>query len=215
MRDTLYSYTRQHLRQWLAAGGPDVASVIADTAKLADCAGAGPAEVEEILVSWLDSDVKAQPLKTAQGLICAAGFRAGDLHGEFFADVAPALTAWHDADIALYVFSSGSVQNQKDWFAYARGGELSSLIRGWFDLNSAGVKEDSLSYEKIADAIGVSARQILFLSDHAGELDAAAKAGWEVLGVSRPGEPYSPRAPHRWIESFTEIKPAEYGSPNA
>jgi enolase-phosphatase E1 len=206
VREGLYDYTRRHLRQWLAdnlGGAADL--VIAETRELAGQSDAGPAEVTEILCHWLDSDVKAEPLKTAQGLICAEGFRSGVLHGEFFDDVPPALAAWHGRGIVLYVFSSGSVRNQQDWFVNARGGELASLISGWFDLATAGAKRESSSYETIAKAIGLASERILFLSDHPDELDAAVAAGWSVLGVDRPGEPNSARPPHRWIHSFDEV----------
>lgn len=208
VREGLYGYTRQHLAQWLVdnRGGP-ADSVIIGTRELVGRPSADAAEVAEILCGWLDSDVKAEPLKIVQGLICAAGFRSGALHGEFFSDVPQALTAWHDLGIALYVFSSGSVRNQQDWFAYARAGELASLISGWFDLTSAGAKHAAASYHKIAGAIAVPAERILFLSDHPDELDAAALAGWSVLGVARTGEPNSPRPPHRWIHSFAEVEP--------
>ncbi len=159
----------------------------------------------EILCGWLDSDVKTAPLKAAQGLVCAEGFRNGELHGEFFGDVPAALASWHADGVGLYVYSSGSVRNQQDWFAYARGGELASLISGWFDLANAGAKRASSSYDTIAEAIGHRPQQILFLSDHPDELDAATAAGWSVLGVARSGEPNTPRAPHRWIGSFDEI----------
>ena len=206
VREGLYDYTRRHLGQWLAdnlGGAADL--VIAETRELTGQSDAGPAEVTEILCHWLDSDVKAEPLKTAQGLICAEGFRSGVLHGEFFDDVPPALAAWHGRGIVLYVFSSGSVRNQQDWFANARGGELASLISGWFDLATAGAKRESSSYETIAKAIGLASERILFLSDHPDELDAAVAAGWSVLGVDRPGEPNSARPPHRWIHSFDEV----------
>jgi enolase-phosphatase E1 len=206
VREGLYDYTRRNLGQWLAdnlGGAADL--VIAETRELAGQSDAGPAEVTEILCHWLDSDVKAEPLKTAQGLICAEGFRSGVLHGEFFDDVPPALAAWHGRGIVLYVFSSGSVRNQQDWFANARGGELASLISGWFDLATAGAKRESSSYETIAKAIGLASERILFLSDHPDELDAAVAAGWSVLGVDRPGEPNSARPPHRWIHSFDEV----------
>jgi enolase-phosphatase E1 len=206
VREGLYGYTRQHLRQWLVQNcGGAADSVITETRELTGRPDADAAAAAEILRGWLNSDVKAEPLKTAQGLICAEGFRSGALHGEFFDDVPPALAAWHDAGVELYVFSSGSVRNQQDWFAHARGAELASLISGWFDLTTAGGKRESASYEKIADAIGVSANKILFLSDHPDELDAAVAAGWSVLGVARPGEPNSPRPPHRWINSFAEV----------
>jgi enolase-phosphatase E1 len=206
VRQGLYGYTRQHLRRWLLdnLGGP-ADPVITVTRELSGRLHADAVEVAEILRGWLDSDVKAEPLKTAQGLICAAGFRSGDLHGEFFTDVAPALAAWCNSGISLYVFSSGSVRNQQDWFAHARGGELASLIRGWFDLTTSGSKREAASYQRIAEAIGVSAERILFLSDHPDELDAALSAGWSVLGVTRTGEPNSARPPHRWIDSFAEL----------
>jgi enolase-phosphatase E1 len=206
VREGLYDYTRRHLGQWLADNlGGAADPVIAETRELARQPDAGPAEVTEILCDWLDSDVKAEPLKTAQGLICAEGFLSGVLHGEFFDDVPPALAAWHGRGIVLYVFSSGSVRNQQDWFVNARGGELASLISGWFDLATAGAKRESSSYETIAKAIGLASERILFLSDHPDELDAAVAAGWSVLGVDRPGEPNSARPPHRWIHSFDEV----------
>jgi enolase-phosphatase E1 len=206
VREKLYDYTRRHLGRWLADNAGGAADpVIAETRSLAGQPGATAAEVAEILCGWLNSDIKAEPLKVAQGLVCAEGFRAGALHGEFFDDVPPALKAWHTQGLKLYVFSSGSVRNQQDWFGTAVGGELASLISGWFDLSTAGAKGESSSYQTIAEAIGVSPDRILFLSDHPDELDAAQGAGWSVIGVSRPGEPNSPRPPHRWIHSFEEV----------
>lgn len=208
VRQGLYGYTRQHLARWLADNQSGAAcSVLAGARELAGRPEADTGEIAEILCGWLDSDVKAAPLKSAQGLICAAGFRSGDLHGEFFGDVRRALTAWHDDGISLSVFSSGSVRNQQDWFAYARGGEMASLISNWFDLSTAGPKREAASYERIAGKIGTPGERILFLSDHPDELDAAAAAGWSVIGVARAGEPNSPRPPHRWVDSFADVDP--------
>jgi enolase-phosphatase E1 len=210
VREKLYGYTRSHLGPWLAGNqGGTADPVIAETRELSGRPDADPDEVAEILCDWLDSDVKAAPLKAAQGLVCAEGFRSGELHGEFFDDVPPVLAAWRTKGFALYVYSSGSVRNQQDWFTYARGGELASLIGGWFDLANAGAKRDSRSYHSIAQSIGRSPSEILFLSDHPDELDAAAAAGWSVLGVVRPGEPNAARPPHRWVRSFDEISPSE------
>lgn len=208
VREDLYGYTRDRLPQWLADNSADAAApVLAGARELAGRPDADTAEVAEILRGWLGSDVKAEPLKTAQGLICHEGFRSGALHGEFFPDVAPALTDWRAAGLTLYVYSSGSVRNQRDWFDFARDGKLGSLISGYFDLSTAGPKREAASYDKIASAIGVPAAEILFLSDHPEELDAAVAAGWSAIGVHRPGEPNPPRPPHRWIGSFAEIDP--------
>ena len=209
VREDLYGYTRARLPQWLLENrGGAADAVMSETRELAGRPDADEARVAQILCDWLDSDVKAAPLKSAQGEICAEGFRSGALHGEFFPDAPPALAAWHAAGLALSVYSSGSVRNQRDWFTFARGGDLSGLIGGWFDLSSAGPKRESGSYDKIAGALGTPAERILFLSDHPDELDAASAAGWRVLGVTRPGEPNFPRSPHRWIGSFAEVDPA-------
>ncbi|MFI9509476.1 acireductone synthase [Nocardia sp. NPDC052566] len=206
VREDLYGYTRERLPQWLAENRSGAAApVLAGTRELAGRPDADETEVAEILRGWLGSDVKAEPLKTAQGLICAEGFRSGALHGEFFDDAPPALRGWHDAGLTLYVYSSGSVRNQRDWFAFARGGELASLITEYFDLSTAGPKREASSYEKIAGAIGTPPEKILFLSDHPDELDAAVTAGWHAIGLARPGEPNPPRPPHRWVDSFAEI----------
>ncbi|MET7769667.1 acireductone synthase [Nocardia sp. NPDC005366] len=206
VREDLYGYTRARLGEWLQENRSGLAApVLAATRASAGRPDAEVAEVAQILRGWLDSDVKAEPLKTAQGHICAEGFRSGALHGEFFPDVAPALAAWHAAGLRLYVYSSGSVRNQRDWFAFARNGELGSLVDGYFDLTTAGPKRESASYETIASEIGVPAGRILFLSDHPDELDAAAAAGWSVIGVHRAGEPQHPRPPHRWVDSFEKI----------
>ncbi|WP_325052062.1 acireductone synthase [Nocardia stercoris] len=206
VRGELYGYTRQRLPEWLAENAGGVADeVVAGVRELADRPDADLDEVVEIMRGWLNADVKAEPLKTAQGYICAEGFRSGDLYGEFFPDVPPALTAWHAAGRTLYVYSSGSIRNQQDWFTFARDGKLSNLISGWFDLTNAGPKRDIASYQAIAAAVGVPAGEIVFLSDQADELDAAVAAGWQVVGVTRPGEPNLPREPHRWVTTFTEL----------
>ncbi|WP_069163541.1 acireductone synthase [Nocardia altamirensis] len=210
VREDLYGYTRARLPAWLAENRTGAAvSILATTRELAARPGADTDEVAAILRGWLDSDVKAEPLKAAQGLICAEGFRSGALHGEFFADVPAALRAWHADGLALYVYSSGSVRNQQDWFTFAREGELAALISGYFDLTTAGGKREQASYEKIAGAIGTPAERILFLSDHPDELDAAVAAGWHAIGLARPGEPNPPRPPHRWVDTFADIHPAD------
>ncbi|MFC6011218.1 acireductone synthase [Nocardia lasii] len=207
VRTDLYGYTEQHLPQWLADNAAGAAeSVIAQTRELADEPTADTARIADILTGWLRSDVKAEPLKAAQGAICAEGFRAGELHGRFFDDVVPALRTWHAEGLPLYIYSSGSERNQRDWFTYAAPGNLAPLITAHFDLVTAGPKRDPKSYALIADRIAVPPEQILFLSDHPDELDAAVTAGWQVVGVRRPDEPNPARPPHHWVSTFADIE---------
>ena len=125
VREGLYEYTRQHLGQWLADNlGGAADPVIAETRELAGQPDAGPAEVAEILCDWLNSDVKAEPLKTAQGLICAEGFRSGALHGEFFDDV-PA--RWRPGT----TWVSRCTSSRRVRFAINRIGSLTLAAASW------------------------------------------------------------------------------------
>nr|WP_062335597.1 acireductone synthase [Herbidospora sakaeratensis] len=197
----LYSYARSRLGPWIDAhrDDPEVAQAVRETG------GATTEETVAILHGWMDGDVKATPLKTLQGQIWAAGFASGDLTSHFFPDVAPALHRWHARGTRLAVFSSGSVSSQRPWFRHSADGDLSVLIEHHFDTVNAGPKRDSASYERIAATLGSD--DLLFLSDVPAELDAAAAAGWQAIGLRRPGEP-SERADfggHRVVTSFEEI----------
>jgi len=177
---------------------------------------AGTGKVAEMLRSWLNADLKSDVLKQAQGHVCHTGFLSGDLRGRFFSDVRPALCSWIAAGLTVYIYSSGSLLNQRDWFAFAEGGSLAPSITDHFDLTTVGSKAAAGSYCTISRIIGVSARETLFLTDAPDESAAAAAAGWAVTGVARAGEPVSPAPPWRWIGSFDELvdlDPVPMGSP--
>jgi enolase-phosphatase E1 len=124
------------------------------------------------------------PLKTLQGLIWAEGYARGDLRGHVYDDALVALRAWHARGVALYVYSSGSVAAQKLLFGHAEAGDLTGLFTGFFD-TTVGGKLVASSYHAIARSIGVSPGDILFLSDHVGELDAARTAGLATTWIDR------------------------------
>ncbi|MFD7919946.1 acireductone synthase [Streptomyces sp. NPDC059740] len=204
----LFPYARQRLAGWFAdqrgtARHAEVLEAVRATASdpLLDEAGAVAA-----LAAWADSDTKAAPLKTVQGLIWAQGYADGSLTGHVYPDVPPALRRWAGAEIEVYVYSSGSLQAQRDWFRYSDHGDLTGLLRGHFDLESAGPKRAPDSYRAITRAVGGVPGDILFLSDVAAELDAAAVAGWRVLGVRRPGDPDGPQVPgHPTVTSLDDV----------
>ncbi len=210
----LYDFARPRIEGWLRDHADDaeisdaIAATIADAGLAAD---ATPADVAAVMHAWMDGDVKATPLKTVQGQIWAAGFAAGALEPHFFADVEPALRRWIDGGIALAVFSSGSVTVQRPWFANGLPGDISGRIDGYFDTVNAGNKRQAASYETIAADLtarwSCSAGELLFLSDVAEELDAAAAAGWQTVGVRRPGEPNAGAdfGDHRVVAGFDSI----------
>ncbi|SHM89039.1 acireductone synthase [Cryptosporangium aurantiacum] len=206
----LYDYARPRLRSWISSHASDPAIVAAVAATRSEGGLADDADLDAVVAvlhGWMDSDVKATPLKTIQGQIWAAGFAAGELRSHFFGDVVPQLRSWHDRGVRLAVFSSGSVASQVPWFRHADAGDLTPMIEAYFDTVSAGSKREASSYEKIASALGVPAGEALFLTDLPAELDAARTAGWQVIGVRRAGEPNAEAdfGDHPVVESFSEI----------
>jgi enolase-phosphatase E1 len=153
---------------------------------------------------WLmDQDRKSTALKAIQGEIWLQGYKRGELHGEVFPDVPPALRRWHAAGIDVRIFSSGSILAQRLLFESTKDGDLTKLLNGYFD-TTTGPKNESESYRRIATAIG--ADSILFVSDVAIELDAASSAGVKTLLCIRPGNHPQPANDHQIITTFAEVK---------
>jgi enolase-phosphatase E1 len=181
VHDVLFPYARRRLRTFVAERHDDqeVIGLLAQVDGDQQCAIA-------TLEAWIDQDRKATPLKTLQGMLWAQGYRTGELRGHVYADAAQALQIWHDAEIALYVYSSGSVAAQRLIFGYSEHGDLTPLFRGYFD-TTTGPKIAAESYRKIAREIGLPGAELLFLSDNPRELTAATQAGWQAVQVVREG----------------------------
>jgi enolase-phosphatase E1 len=212
VHEGLYNYARPRLGAWIDdhADDADVAAAVAATKAEAGLPeGATTDDVVAVLQAWMDDDHKAAALKTLQGQIWAAGFDAGELQAHFFPDVPGRLAAWTGDGVAVAVFSSGSVLSQRAWFGNAESGDLSGLVTSWFDTVNAGPKREPASFTTIAEALGVAGERLLFLSDVPAELDAAVAAGWQAIGVQRPGEPAesSDFGAHRIVVSFDEVVP--------
>ena len=149
-----------HLAEFIEshAADPAVAALLAEARALAGRADFDTPRTIRLLQDWIDADKKATPLKTLQGLIWDDGFRRGELVGDVYPDVPPALRRWHDAGIGLYVYSSGSVQAQRLVFGYTPFGDLTPLFAGYFDTR-VGSKLEPASYRVIAAAVDSRARR--------------------------------------------------------
>lgn len=158
-------------------------------------------------VRWLIShDSKITPLKTLQGKIWEEGYLCGELKGEVYPDVAPALARWRSRGLRIAIFSSGSVLAQRLLFKHSTAGDLSPHLEAYFD-TTTGPKREPASYRKIASALQLAPEQILFVSDVIPELDAARAAGMATLQSMRPGVPPTPSSPHPVIQSFDALLP--------
>ncbi len=208
VRDRLFPYARARMKAYVAKhrDEPPVTAALEEAREIAG--GGADAELAEELIAWIDQDRKAAPLKLLQGMIWEEGYRVGALKAPVYDDAVAALRAWRDEGVRLYVYSSGSVTAQKLLFGHSDHGDLEALFAGWFDL-ATGSKLDEGSYRKITAAIGGAASDILFLSDHPGELDAARAAGLLVVRVDRGAESMSaPPSDHSTVKSFAEIEGA-------
>jgi enolase-phosphatase E1 len=207
VKETLFPFARARMAAFIAdrRQQPAVAAALEEARTLAGGKHVADDDVVAALRGWIDQDRKLAPLKALQGLIWADGYEAGSIRAPVYPDAARSLRAWHDAGIRLYVYSSGSVAAQKLLFGHSDQGDLTPLFDGWFDL-STGSKLDAASYRAIAAAAGAAPPDILFLSDHPGELDAARAAGFRTVRLDRGDPPPAPPGKHRCVRSFAEIE---------
>ena len=186
--DVLFPYAVEHLPAFVLehAHEPQVAQLLDAVREDSAEPEADTIRVIEILLQWIADDRKATPLKALQGMIWQQGYANGQLKGHVYPDAVEALKRWKQQGYALYVYSSGSIQAQKLIFGCSEAGDLSPLFSGYFDTTS-GPKREVDSYQRIAEAIGLPAEAIVFLSDVVEELDAAQQAGMQTIGLVREG----------------------------
>ncbi|HVE86455.1 MAG TPA: acireductone synthase, partial [Myxococcales bacterium] len=204
VREVLFPWARGRLRGHVAAHRQEraVAEILDGARRMMGAPDAPDEEAIAALERWSDEDRKVAPLKALQGLVWEDGYRSGELRGRLYPDVAPALRAWSARGLRLFVFSSGSAHAQRLYFGCSEDGDLRPLFQGFFD-TTTGAKVEPASYQAIAQAIGLPPARVLFLSDTAAELDAAARAGMHAVALAREGP--AAVGPHPTARSFEEI----------
>ncbi len=205
VKDVLFPYARAHLADFVQShvNEPAIKALLEETCEIVG-ERLDTGQIIAQLINWMDEDKKVTPLKSLQGLIWEEGYSRGDFSGHLYPDVAEQLKKWHDQGLALYIYSSGSVQAQKLLFAHTESGDLTPLFSGYFDTHIGGKKEVS-SYQHIAGYMGLPADQILFLSDITEELNAAKTAAFVTIQLIREGL-IDNQANHPQVSSFAEIE---------
>ncbi|XP_066567616.1 enolase-phosphatase E1 [Amia ocellicauda] len=164
-------------------------------------------EVVDNVLWQMAADRKTTALKQLQGHIWRAAYAVGKIKGEVYEDVVPAIRRWRRQGLKVYIYSSGSVEAQKLLFGYSVEGNLLELFDGHFDTN-IGLKVESKSYQRIAERIGCSTEDIMFLTDVTREAKAAEEAGLSVAVVVRPGNAElteKERTRYTLITSFSDL----------
>ena len=210
--DVLFAYAKEHIAGYFERHATDegVRAAATALANETSCPGnidtpEGRTQLTLAAIGLMNRDEKSTPLKALQGMIWREGFESRKLVSHIFDDVPPALEQWANSGIDVRIYSSGSVQAQKLFFGHTSAGDLTSHLRGHYD-TTTGPKREQASYAAIANAMGMPARQILFISDVGAELDAARAAGMATAAAMRPGNrPFESLYDHEAIESFAEI----------
>ena len=188
VHDVLFSYAREHVREFLNANeATDDIALLREEHAVDVREGRNPPANMVEYVEWLIAlDRKSTGLKSLQGKIWRQGYEEGSLKAQVFEDVAPAFERWRERGLRISIFSSGSVLAQQLLFAHTEAGDLTRFIDSYFDTN-VGKKGDKESYRRIAEAMNLEAHEILFISDVTSELDAANEAGMKTALSIRPG----------------------------
>jgi enolase-phosphatase E1 len=204
VKEVLFPYARANLADYVRGhkDEPQVKTLLQESCKEVG-AELDTGQIIAQLIEWLDEDKKVTPLKSLQGLIWESGYQQGDFKGHVYPDAVACLKAWKTKGLDLYIYSSGSVYAQKLLFSNTESGDLTPLFSGYFDTHIGGKKEQE-SYCKIAGQLGIPADQLLFLSDIKEELDAARKAGFKTIWLTRDSAP-DPQAEHPQVSSFNQI----------
>ena len=200
VKDVLFPYARQALPQYIRAHESRLRSLTADIAATVGKSSLTTQETVDILLQWMDEDRKITPLKIVQGMIWKTGYEAGELQSHVYADAVRALQKWHAGGLALYVYSSGSIEAQKLLFSHTPQGDLQPLFSGYFD-TTTGPKLESRSYETIVRSLQLPAHAVVFLSDHEGEIHAASAAGLPTVLLAREAR----EASSAYARSFDEL----------
>jgi enolase-phosphatase E1 len=208
VKDRLFPFAEAALEDFLRDHGkePEVTAILDEVRAAAP--GQAPAAA---LRAWMAADAKVTPLKALQGLIWRQGYLDGRLKGHLWPDVAPCLRAWAAGGVRLAVYSSGSVEAQKLLFGHSEAGDLAPLFAGFFDTHS-GAKREAPSYAAIAAALALPPAEILFLSDVAEELDAAAATGLRCCQLVRAADGTRPSGRHPEAADFPEVA-RQFGLP--
>ena len=136
--------------------------------------------------SLLSLSQSPQGLKSFQGEMWKAGYASGELVGHLYSDFVPMMNWCKTNNVKVCIYSSGSINAQKLLFGHTSMGDMTPYLSDYFDTTS-GSKREADSYSTIAKALGVTTKDVIFVSDLEDEIIAAKQSGMRAVVVARPG----------------------------
>ena len=204
VHEVLFPYAHKNLEAFVSENqSPEVQAILKSITP-------NTQEAIKQLKTWIEEDQKIKALKDLQGLIWEAGYKSGDYKGHIYDDAYEKLLEWYQAQIPLYVYSSGSITAQKLLFGFSEKGDINYLFKGNFD-TGIGAKKEAKSYGNILIELqkshsAIKAEDILFLSDNSDELKAAKATGFKTIKLARPSDNIAQDPEFENAVSFSEIK---------
>ncbi|KAL0623836.1 Enolase-phosphatase E1 [Plecturocebus cupreus] len=156
LKDTLFPYVEENVREQLQTQWEEEACQ------------------QEVSVRRKQAEEDA-PLDGVLPTSAASGSGVDDPQQMTRAVVVPAVRERREAERKLHVYPPASEEAQKRRLGHSAEGDILELAAGHFDTKT-GHKVESESYRKIADSIGCSTKNILFLTDVTQEARAAEGA---------------------------------------
>lgn len=202
VHDVLFPYARRTLPAFIRENkhDPEVKNLL-DALREQQGRYLTEQQIIDLLLHWMNEDRKDTVLKALQGMVWRNGYECGNFTGHVYEDAARKLHEWHDRELTLAIYSSGSVPAQKLLFGHSDHGDLTPLFSHYFDTR-IGSKREAGAYKAIADTMKLPAEEILFLSDVVAELDAARAAGMLTTQLIREGQA---AGDHPTAATFDEI----------
>lgn len=203
VHEILFPFARAQLSEFITYNldSPDVTEQLNAVKTILNQTDVSIDLIIETLIHWIDTDQKVTPLKALQGMIWRSGYDSGAFTGHVYRDAYDKMKEWHDKNINLYIYSSGSIEAQKLLFQHSDFGDLTPLLSGYFD-TTIGKKQEYTSYENICQQVPFQSNEILFLSDVMEELDAAQTAGMNTYQLIRDNQS---AGSHRTAATFYDI----------
>lgn len=219
VKDTLFPYFLEQLPTWLLELEYPI-SKENGTDEAARVLSGFPENVtssEEALVAHIRDlvarDVKDPVLKGFQGLVWRTGYDNGDLVAPLYDDAIKFITSKPKGVKDIYIYSSGSIAAQKLLLSHVQTStgvkDLTQHLSGYFDITTAGFKQEKASYAKIVGEIGSVPKKAVFFSDNVAEVRAALAAGLKAYVVVKPGNAPLEEGDEKEltvIKSFAEAK---------
>ena len=206
VKDVLFPYAYKAIPDFLRAhhNDPEIATLIEQARQEASQPDANLEATIQILLQWIKADKKITPLKAIQGHVWRHGYEQSHFQAHLYKDAYEKLKQWHAQGLPLYVYSSGSIQAQKLFFAHTEYGDIAPWFSGHFD-TTTGPKADTASYRTIAEQISNPPGEILFLSDVTAELEAAAQAGLQTCWIVRDSQQKRGNIGHLTAKDFYSL----------